>query len=185
MPMIRKVWSTINIWGSPRGQTGTTCCLSLYTCMWAFLRISYLRTTTVVALKMNHNSSQYLSGCYVLDNGYSYPRLSSNVDQVVWLFCPEILVLVFLPIWIDYFNGCVRARSFGIAAQIKIMRKPLLVFIALWFSIYHDLPSEKYKILSWKKKEFEDLKDLLISFRLYFVIVKDSSCISTMYFLLL
>jgi hypothetical protein len=39
--------------------------------------------------------------------------------------------------------------------------------------------------MSWKKKEFEDLKDLLISFRLYFVIVKDSSCIATIYYLLL
>jgi hypothetical protein len=32
--------------------------------------------------------------------------------------------------------------------------------------------------MSWKKKEFEDLEDLLISFRLYFVIAKDSLCIS-------
>jgi hypothetical protein len=30
--------------------------------------------------------------------------------------------------------------------------------------------------MSWKKKEFEDLRDLLVSFRLYFLIVKDSSC---------
>jgi hypothetical protein len=60
-----------------------------------------------------------------------------------------------------------------------------LVFTGLWFGIYLGLPSEKYKIVSWKKKEFEDLENLLVSFRLYFVIVKDSLCNSTMYYLLL
>jgi hypothetical protein len=34
-----------------------------------------------------------------------------------------------------------------------------------------------------EEEEFEDLEDLLVSFRLYFVIVKDSSCNSTMYYL--
>jgi hypothetical protein len=119
-------------------------------------------------------------GGYILDNGDSYPRLPSDVDQVIRLFCPEILVLVLLPMWIDYFNGCTRVRSLSIAVQIKIMKKPSLIFIGLWFHIYLGLPSEKYKIISWKKKAFEDLEDLLVSFRLYFVIVKDSLCISTM-----
>jgi hypothetical protein len=94
-------------------------------------------------------------------------------------------VLILLPIWIDYLNGCACARSLGIAAQIKIMEEPQLVFIGLWFCIYLGLPSEKYKIVSWKKKEFEDLEDLLVSFRLYFVIIKDSLCNSIMYYLLL
>jgi hypothetical protein len=124
-------------------------------------------------------------GGYILDNGDSYPRLPSDVDQVVRLFCPDILVLVLLPIWIEYSNGCARARSLDIAAQIKIIGEPPLVFTSLWFDIYLGLPSEKYKILSWKKKEFEDLEDLLVFFRLYFVIVKNSSCNSTMYYLLL
>jgi hypothetical protein len=35
------------------------------------------------------------------------------------------------------------------------------------------------------KEEFEDLKDLLVFLRLHFVIVKDSSYISTIYYLLL
>jgi hypothetical protein len=87
--------------------------------------------------------------------------------------------------WIDYFNGCARARSLGIAAQIKIMGESSLVFTGLWFGIHLRLPSQKYKIVSWKKKAFEDLKDLLVYFKLYFLIVKDSSCISTMYYLLL
>jgi hypothetical protein len=85
---------------------------------------------------------------------------------------------------IDYFNGCAHARSLGIAAQIKIMGEPSLVFTGLWFSSIR-LPSKKYKIMSWKKKEFKDLEDLVISFRLYFVIAGDSLRISTMYYLLL
>jgi hypothetical protein len=83
---------------------------------------------------------------------------------------------------IDYFNGCVRARSLGIAAQIKIMGEPSLVFTGLWFG-FLQLSLEIYKIVSWKKKEYEDLKDLLVSFRCYFIIDEDSLCISTIYYL--
>jgi hypothetical protein len=36
-----------------------------------------------------------------------------------------------------------------------------------------------------KEKEFENLEDLLVSFKLYFVIVEDNSCISRIYYLLL
>jgi hypothetical protein len=61
----------------------------------------------------------------------------------------------------------VRARSLGIAAQIKIMNESSLVFIGLWFGFIW-MPSEKYKIMSWKKKKFEDLKYLIISFRLFY-----------------
>jgi hypothetical protein len=86
-------------------------------------------------------------GCYVIDNDDSYSRLPSNVDQVVRLFRSDILVLVLLPMLIDYFNGCARARSLGIAAQIKIMREPSLVFTGLWFGSIR-LSSEKYKIMS-------------------------------------
>jgi hypothetical protein len=64
-------------------------------------------------------------------------------------------VLVLLPIWIDYFNGYARALSLGIAARIKIMGEPSLVFTGLWFGIYLGQPSEKYKIVSWRNKEFE------------------------------
>ena len=85
---------------------------------------------------------------------------------------------------LDYFNGCARARSLGIAAQIKIIGEPLLVFTGLWFGFYVRLPSEKYKIVSWKKEKFEDLEDLLVSFRLYFLIVEISLCISITYYLL-
>jgi hypothetical protein len=131
--------------------------------------------------KENYPPSIYPDG-YIINNGDSYPQLLSNVDQIVRLFCPDILVLVLLSIWIDYFYGYTRL---GIMVQIKIMEEPSLVFIGLWFDIYLGIPSEKYKIVSWKKKFFEDLEDLLVYFRLYFVIVKDNSCISTMYYLLL
>jgi hypothetical protein len=61
-----------------------------------------------------------------------------------------------------------RAYSLDIVAQIKIMGEAALVFTDLWFDIYLCMPSKKYKIVSLKKKQFEDLKDLLVYFRLYF-----------------
>jgi hypothetical protein len=48
---------------------------------------------------------------------------------------------------IDYFNGCARACSLGIAAQINIMGEPSLVFTGLWFDFIR-LPYKKYKIMS-------------------------------------
>jgi hypothetical protein len=48
-----------------------------------------------------------------------------------------------------------------LAARVKIMKELSLVFTGLWFGFIR-LPSEKYKIILWKKKEFEDLEDLLI-----------------------
>jgi hypothetical protein len=84
-------------------------------------------------------------------------------------------------------NGYARARNLGTAAKIKIMGEPSLVFIGLWFgthALFMQLPSEKYKIASWKKNDFKDLDDLLVSFRLCFVIAEDSSYIFTTYYLL-
>jgi hypothetical protein len=87
---------------------------------------------------------------------------------------------------VDYFNGCVRARSLGIAAQIKNMGALLMVFAGIWYdicAIIFWLPSEKYKIMSWKKKKIlKTSKISLFSFRLYFVIV---GVRSIMYYLLL
>jgi hypothetical protein len=73
--------------------------------------------------------------CYVFDNGDSYYRLFSDVDKAVRFLFPGILVLVLLPMWYDYFNSCVRARSLGTAALIKKKGEPLLVFTGLWFDI--------------------------------------------------
>jgi hypothetical protein len=63
-------------------------------------------------------------------------------------FSPIILVWVLLPMVIDYFNDCTRARSLSIAPQIKIMREPSLVFSGPWFGFYLWLPPGKYKIVS-------------------------------------
>jgi hypothetical protein len=123
-------------------------------------------------------------GCYVLDNGDSCSRLPSNIDQAARLHFPDILMFVLLPMVIDYFNGCTRTRSLDIAVQINIMREPSLKFSDQWFGLIW-LPSKKYKIMSWKKKEFEYLKYLLISFRLCFIIIGDSLCISIIYYLFL
>jgi hypothetical protein len=92
---------------------------------------------------------------------------------------------VLLSMLIDYFNGCARARNLAITAQIKSTGESSLVFTCLWVVIYLCLASENYKILSCKKKEFEDCEDLLVSFRFYFVAAGDNLCISTMYNLLL
>jgi hypothetical protein len=91
----------------------------------------------------------------------------------------SLLILVLLLMVIDHFNGCAHVCSLGITSKIKIIGESSLVFICLWFGLLW-LPLEKYKVVLWKKKEFKDLKDLLMSFRLYFVIVRDSSSISTM-----
>ena len=117
--------------------------------------------------------------CYVLDNGDSYSGLPGDVDQAVRFLFPGILVLVLLPMLHDYFNGCARARSLGIAAQIKIMREPSLILSGLFVR----LPSENYKIVCWKRKSLKTLKICLFSFRLYFVIFGDSLCIFIMYYL--
>jgi hypothetical protein len=74
-------------------------------------------------------------GCYVFDNGDSCSRLSSDVDQAVRFGFPDILVLVLLLMVIDYFNRCARACSLDIAAQIKIMGEPMLVFSGQWFEL--------------------------------------------------
>jgi hypothetical protein len=66
--------------------------------------------------------------CYVFDNGDSYSRLSSDVDKAIRFLFPEILVLVLLPMWYDCFNGCMRARSLGTAAQIKKGRTTIGIY---------------------------------------------------------
>jgi hypothetical protein len=73
----------------------------------------------------------------------------------------------------------------ALALRLKLKkREPLLVFTGLRFNIcaiIFWLPSEKYKIVSWKKKSLKTSKISLFSLRLYFVIAGDSLCISTMY----
>jgi hypothetical protein len=86
--------------------------------------------------------------------------------------------------WYDCFNGCVRTRSLGTAAQIKKKGEILLVFAGLRFdicAIIFWLASEKYKIVSWKKKSLKASKISSFFLRLYFVIAGDSLYIFTMY----
>jgi hypothetical protein len=94
-------------------------------------------------------------------------------------------VLVLLPTLVDCFNGCVRARSLALRFKYKNMGASLLVFAGTWYDIHAIifwLPSEKYEIVSWKKKSLKISKISSFSFRLYFVIVRVSS---TIYYLLL
>jgi hypothetical protein len=65
------------------------------------------------------------------------------------------------------------------ATKIKIMGEPFFSIyrFMVWYSCLMRLSSEKYEIVSWKKNDFEDLNDLLVSFRFCFVIAEDSSCI--------
>jgi hypothetical protein len=95
-------------------------------------------------------------------------------------------MVVLLPMLDDYYNGCACARSLDTAAKIKIMGELSLVFTGLWFDthiLFMWLSLKKYKIVLWKKNDYEDLDDLLVFFRLCFVIAEDSSCIFTVYYL--
>jgi hypothetical protein len=71
-------------------------------------------------------SRKIYPGCYVLDNGDSYSRLASDVDQVVWFIFPGILVLVLLPMLYDYSNGCACARSLQL--KLKLWETPLGIY---------------------------------------------------------
>jgi hypothetical protein len=43
--------------------------------------------------------------CYVLNNSVSYTQLFNDVDQAIRSLFPKILVLILLPMLVDYFNG--------------------------------------------------------------------------------
>ena len=90
-------------------------------------------------------------GCYVLDNGVSFPQLSSDIDQAVRLLFPEVLVLVLLSMLVGYFNGCAVRVTLVLQLKIKITGELSLLFTGVWFDIYAiflRLHSEKYKIVS-------------------------------------
>jgi hypothetical protein len=96
-------------------------------------------------------------------------------------------MVVLLTMLNDYYNGYARAHSLGTAAKIKITGEPLLIFRGLWFGthvLFMRLASKKYKIASWKKNSYKDLDDLLVSFRLCFIIAEDISCNFTICYLL-
>ena len=95
-------------------------------------------------------SSQYLSRLLRPWQQCFVPSALCDVDQAIRLLFPEILMVLLLLVCVDYFNGCLRARSLGTAAQIKIMGEPSLVFTGICVGIYVTfwVPLEKYKIVS-------------------------------------
>ena len=76
---------------------------------------SVATSRTVLAIFVN-----ICSGCYVLDKCDSYPRLSSDVDQAVRLFFLEVLVLVLLPMLLDYFNSFVVRVALALDSKLKL-----------------------------------------------------------------
>jgi hypothetical protein len=44
--------------------------------------------------------------------------------------------LVLLPMFIDYFHGCVERIALALQLKIKIMVEPSSVFTGLWFGLY-------------------------------------------------
>jgi hypothetical protein len=65
--------------------------------------------------------------------GSQVPTMFTMMFDYFFHGIPE---LVLLPMLTDYINGCTRSRSFDLAAQIKILGEPSLVFIGLRFGIY-------------------------------------------------
>jgi hypothetical protein len=67
-----------------------------------------------------------------------------------------------LPIFDDYFSGCACACSLDIAAKIKNMREPPLVFKGVWFDIIIIIiilaAFRKIQDYVIKEEWFEDLK---------------------------
>ena len=111
-------------------------------------------------------------GYYVFGNGDSFSRLPTtsikwfgylSLKYQWWCSCRCCLI--------NLMAACVHK---ALALRLKIKRRePSLVFTGMWFGVFGvvlRLPSEKYKIVSWMKKELENLIDLLVSFSFVFVI---------------
>jgi hypothetical protein len=97
--------------------------------------------------------------CYVLDNDDSYSRLSNDVQPSCSVAFPCILVLVLLLMVIDNFIDCARAHSLGIAAQIKIMGEPSLIFsyLSFFLSIFSCL-GKSIRLCYGRKRSLKTLK---------------------------
>ena len=111
-------------------------------------------------------------GYYVFGNGDSFSRLPMtstkwfgylSLEYQWWCSCRCCLI--------NLMAACVHK---ALALRLKIKKgEHSVVFTGLWFGGVGDvlrLPSEKYKIVSWMKKELEYLIDLLVSFSFVFVI---------------
>jgi hypothetical protein len=74
-----------------------------------------------------------------------------GIDQAVWLLFSEILMLIHVSVLFDYFTGYVCAYMLDIAAQ-HYGELYGLASMPLFFGYL-----QKSKIISWKRREFEDL----------------------------
>ena len=111
-------------------------------------------------------------GYYVFGNGDSFSRLPTtstnwfgylSLEYQWWCSCRCCLI--------NLMAACVHK---ALALRLKMKKgEPSMVFTGLWFGgvgVVLRLHSGKYKIVSWMKKELEDLIDLLVSFSFVFVI---------------
>ena len=108
----------------------------------------------------------FCPGCYVLDNGDSYSRLSSDVHQAVrLLFPPAILVLVLCRCWLTTLMVTRVPIALALWFKLKLWDNLIGIYKSMVCYLCHFLwlPSEKYKIVSCKNKKFENLKALLVS----------------------
>jgi hypothetical protein len=78
-----------------------------------------------------------------------------------------MLVLILLPMLIDYFNGRARERSIGITAKFKIMGEPSSVFIGLWFGFIW-LPYKNTRLCPERRQSLKTSK--ICSFLLDFIL---------------
>ena len=111
-------------------------------------------------------------GYYIFGNGDSFSRLPTtstkwfgylSLKYQWWCSCRCCLI--------NLMAVCVHK---ALALRLKIKKgEPSVVFTGLWFGgvgVVLRLPSEKYKIVSCKKKGLEHLIDLFVSFSIVFVI---------------
>jgi hypothetical protein len=96
-------------------------------------------------------------GCYVLDNGDSYSRLSSDVDQVVQLFCPDMPVLVILPMLLT--TSIATRVHVALALRLKLkLRENLRWYLQLYGSVLFVCLLKNTRLYHKRRKSWKTLK---------------------------
>jgi hypothetical protein len=128
---------------------------------------------------------------YETDNGKSYSRLSSGVNEVVLsVKKTRLLFSSYLKnelwyscrCWFYYFNGCIALLLW---LKIKIMGNPcsyLQVYVFILYIVFLQLTLKRYKIMLgvWRPRHL-----LVFSFGLfYLIIVEDNSRVCIIYTIL-
>jgi hypothetical protein len=142
---------------------------------WSFLMVAARRIILAIFIPAAMSSTMVIR---TLGSPAASTRLFGlfSLEYWCWYSCRCWLIVLMV--------ACVHV-ALALRLKYKNMGAPLLVFAGIWYDIYAIifwLPSEKYEIVSWKKKSLKISKISSFSFRLYFVIVGVSS---TMYYLLL